>query len=274
MDDRNLLYASVSKGYRPGGGQMSLPGACNSDLIIMGYVDGQGRAQTPLTYGSDTVWAYEVGSKNRRLFGGAVNFSGSAFIIKWKEIQTALSVPTCGYSFVDNLSSATVKGVDFEIDVKPVEQLTLSVSGGYTEMKLDDQLVAPNGGIVLAKGVPVAGSGPKWRIVTSADFQQPISDEIDLYARTDVTYQGATPRSGIQVPGVINYDALLPPPAAFTLVNARIGVRYNGVDVSLFANNLLDNTTLLTESHGRRRPMWTGTVARPRQIGVTAAYRF
>ncbi|MBN8831503.1 MAG: TonB-dependent receptor [Sphingomonadales bacterium] len=274
MDDRNLLYASVSKGYRPGGGQMSLPGACNSDLIIMGYVDGQGRAQTPLTYGSDTVWAYEVGSKNRRLFGGAVNFSGSAFIIKWKEIQTALSVPTCGYSFVDNLSSATVKGVDFEIDVKPVEQLTLSVSGGYTEMKLDDQLVAPNGGIVLAKGVPVAGSGPKWRIVTSADFQQPISDEIDLYARTDVTYQGATPRSGIQVPGVINYDALLPPPAAFTLVNARIGVRYNGVDVSLFANNLLDNTTLLTESHGRRRPMWTGTGARPRQIGVTAAYRF
>jgi len=274
MDDRNLFYASVSKGYRPGGGQMSLPAACNPDLIIMGYVDGQGRAQTPLTYGSDSVWAYEVGAKNRRLFGSPVNFSGSAFVIKWNQIQTALSVPTCGYSFVDNLASATVKGFDFEFEVKPVQQLTLALSGGYTEMKLDDQLVAPNGGIVLAEGVPVAGSGPKWRIVSSADFQQPITVDLDLYARADVTYQGATPRTGTQVPGVINYDALLTPPIAYTLVNARIGLRRGKIDLSLFANNLFDNTDLLTESHGRRRPMWTATVARPRQIGITASYRF
>ncbi len=114
--------------------------------------------------------AYEVGSKNRRLFGGAVNFSGSAFIIKWKNIQTALSVPTCGYSFVDNLSSATVKGFDFEIDVKPVDQLTLSVSGGYTQMKLDDQLVAPNGRDRAGQGVPVAGRGR-----SGASLARPIS---------------------------------------------------------------------------------------------------
>ena len=273
-DDRNLYYVSASKGFRPGGGQMSLPGACNADLIIMGYVDSQGRAQTPLTYDSDTVWAYEAGFKSRRVFGAPINFGASAYVIKWKNIQTALSVPTCGYSFVDNLSSATVRGFDFELEVKPIQALTFALSGGYTEMKLDDALLAPDGGVVVAEGVPVAGSGPKWQLIGSADFVQPINDTMEFYARTDVTWQGKTPRTGIQVPGVVNYDPLLAPPAAYTLVNARLGLRQGKIDLSLFANNLLNNNKLLTTSHGRNRPVWTGTVLRPRQIGVTAAYRF
>ncbi len=274
MDDRNLLYASASKGYRPGGGQMSLPGACNADLIILGYVDDQGRAQTPLTYGSDTVWAYEVGMKNRRLFGGAVNFAGSAFVIKWKDIQTSLGVPTCGYSFVDNLTSATVKGFDFELDVRPFESLTLAASGGYQQMKLDDALLSPAGGTVLPKGRPVGGSGPSWRLVFSADYQQPITDTLDLYARTDVTWQSRTPRTGTQVQGVLNFNPNDLPAVESTLVNSRLGVRQGPIDISLFVNNVFNNNKALTPSAARNRAFWTTTIFRPRQIGMTAAYRF
>jgi outer membrane receptor protein involved in Fe transport len=121
MDPENLFYVSVAKGYRPGGAQVPLPSACDADLKAWGYVDAGGNAVTPLTYDSDTVWSYEAGSKNSRLFGGLASFSGSAYIIKWKNIQTEMSVPTCGYSFVDNLSSATVKGFDAQLDLRAVD---------------------------------------------------------------------------------------------------------------------------------------------------------
>jgi outer membrane receptor protein involved in Fe transport len=274
VDDRNLVYASASKGYRPGGGQLPLPAACNSDLILLGYVDAQGRAQTPTVYGSDNVWAYELGTKNRGLFGAPVNFAGSAFYIKWKNIQSSLAVPTCGYSFIDNLASATVMGFDFEFDAQPFEVLRLAVSGGYTQLRLDDAVLSPAGGIVLPANAPLAGSGPSWRVVFSADYVQQISETTELYGRTDVTWTSSTPPAGVQIPGVLNFNPNSLPDAANTLVNARIGVRMKDIDLSVFVNNVLNQNGLISNGAARNRAFWTGTINRPRQIGATASYRF
>jgi outer membrane receptor protein involved in Fe transport len=274
MDPDNLFYGSIAKGYRPGGGQMPVPAACNETLLEFGYVDSNGRPYTPPTYESDTVWSYELGSKNR-LFNGMVSFAGSAYLIKWKNIQTSITLPVCGYGIIDNLTSATVKGFDVELDVRPMDGLTLGVSAGYNEMTLDEELLSPTGQIILPGDAPVAGSGAPWRVVVSADYTRPINETMDFYARTDINYTGKMPRIGTQIPGVLNYDRLLEPTGDYTIVNARMGIRRDSVDLSVFVNNLFDEHPLIGETHSRNRGWtWTGRTVRPRIMGVTASYRY
>jgi outer membrane receptor protein involved in Fe transport len=274
MDPDNLFYVSIAKGYRPGGAQIPLPTACDADLIAWGYVDADGSAVTPLTYDSDNVWSYEVGAKNSRLFGGLASFSGSAYMIKWKGIQTELSVPTCGYSFVDNLSSASVKGFDASLDLRPIDGLLLSATVGYNDLEIEESFLSPTGGVIISGGAPIAGAAIPWRVVLSGQYDRQLTADVDGYARADLTYQSKTRRTGTQVPGVINHDPLVTPTGETTLVNARVGVTRGPADVSLFVNNLFDAHPLIGRSHGRRNPIWTASTFRPRTIGVTAAFRY
>src|SRR6185295_650721 len=71
VNDNNMLYATAAKGFRPPGASQRVPVTCDVDVANFGYVDGSGNPKQPLEYKSDSVWSYELGSKNR-LFGGRV----------------------------------------------------------------------------------------------------------------------------------------------------------------------------------------------------------
>lgn len=251
-DRNNMVYASVAKGYRAGGGQIPLPTACDSGLISLGYVDSSGNPSIPLTYKSDSVWSYEVGSKNR-LLGGKVNVAGSAFMIKWDNIQSSISVPVCGYAFTDNLNSATVKGFDLSVDVAPLKGLHLLANVGYQHTKFD------------SSSSVIAASGPPWTIVLSADYRTPIDDRTKLYGRIDYSY--------LDVSAGISSDPLVMKALqASEQVNARIGADIGDIDVSLFVNNLLNAHPLTYAT--RSIYIWQGMTLRPRTIGVTTSLRF
>jgi hypothetical protein len=61
-------------------------------------------------------------------------------------------------------------------------------------------------------------------------------------------------------------------------VSARAGARYNGLDVSLYANNLTNSQPLMFESRDiANNPtdlLYFGRGVRPRTFGVTAIYRY
>ncbi len=86
-----LYYATASKGFRAGGANPSLASnpTCQSHLAALG-----GDSAEPLLYKSDSVWSYELGSK-QGLAGGAVQVSGSLYWINWNNIQTQVELPTC-----------------------------------------------------------------------------------------------------------------------------------------------------------------------------------
>jgi outer membrane receptor protein involved in Fe transport len=111
LNEGNLLYATASKGFRPAGASLRVPSICDGDLITNGYVDANGNPVQPESYKSDSVWSYEIGSKNR-LLGGRLVLDGSIYEVKWKDIQANVSLPNCAYNFVDNLADATSRGVD------------------------------------------------------------------------------------------------------------------------------------------------------------------
>ncbi len=271
-DENNLYYVSASKGFRPGGAQLPLPTQCDSDLSAFGYVNSAGQPTSPQKYSSDSLWSYEIGSKNR-LLGGTLSVATSAYVIQWKNIQTSLLMPTCGFSFVNNIGAASIKGFDLAVEYHPISDIKLGGSVSYSDATLSTSLESPSGP-VFTKGSRLPHSGAPWTIIGNAQYELPFLRSMKPYIRTDYVHNSAQRPTGLQVPGVVDYDPLLIVPGANTLVNGRIGVRLGGADVSLFANNLFDAHPLLSDEHYSAPYAWFATTFQPRTIGVTATYRY
>jgi hypothetical protein len=100
-------------------------------------------------------------------------------------------------------------------------------------------------------------------------------------------YQYATPQRSL-IPYTDpannpNADATLPGLPEIRVLNVRAGVRLNGVDVSLFANNALNYHTPIFVSRDFNAPAYGlpnldtnyfGRGYAPRTVGVTATYKF
>lgn len=275
MNDANLFYATAAKGFRPGGASLRVPAICNSDLVQNGYVDSNGDPVQPTSYKSDTVWSYEIGSKNR-LFGGRLVLDGSAYQIKWKNIQANVSLPSCSYNFVDNLADATSRGFNVAAELKATERLQLSGSVAYNDPKFDHDALSPSGAKkIFSKGAGIPGAGAPLTITASGEYAMPLSGGRTGYARLDWTHTGEWRRVGNMDPNSPLYDALLKPVPSFDEVNLRLGARFGAVDVSLFVQNLTDAAPALELTHGSYYDPqdWQNISLRPRTIGITFMWR-
>ena len=268
-DDRNLFYANVAKGYRIGGAQDLQPSACNAELITLGYVDGQGRAQSPPTYDSDTVWSYELGAKNRL---GRFTFDSSVYYITWKGVQSVVPLSTCGRNFVDNLTDATSRGFDVSAQAQLFRGLTLGGSVAYNKSTFN-QAVILNSRLLYSKDSALPDGGAPWTVILSAQYDFDVGSRA-AYVRGDYTYTSALNLSGATDPASVNYDNLVPPRPESNLLNARAGIRISDVDVSVFVNNLLNAAPSLGFTRTRGQPIYTDTSFRPRTVGLTASYRY
>ena len=274
IDEANMIYATAAKGFRPAGASLRVPSVCGSDLATFGYADAQGHSTQPLTYGSDSVWSYEVGSKNRLLDGHLV-LDGSVYEIRWSNIQTDVFLPNCGYDFVTNLANATSKGFDLAFQAKPFAPLTLSGSIGYNSATFDRNAVSPSGVLIYPKGSAIPGSGAPWTASLSGEYDLDLFGDQNWYLRTDWTRTNRLRPTGAMLPGAPLYDPLLQPDAAYAIVSSRLGVRLAGMDVSLFVNNLFDANPLVGMQHSilYDPQEFRAAALRPRTYGITLTYR-
>lgn len=261
-----MVYASAGKGYRTGGAQQPVPAdafVCGPDLA------GLGLTASPTSYASDSLWSYEVGAKSR-LFGGKLFLDGSVYKIKWSNIQQRVTLPTCGYIYVDNLGSATSQGFDLSATLEVTKGLTLGVSAGYVDVKLDETVAASPTAILGAKGD--AFGGPPWVVTVSGDYAFAIGEETQGYGRFDFTYRSQSPSGN---PAVFTYDPDVPGAAENTFSTIRFGVRHRGIDASIFVKNLTNEVKILERSHDFvGGPLFYSTTNRPRTIGLTVAGSF
>jgi outer membrane receptor protein involved in Fe transport len=264
IDHNNMVYASASKGFRPGGAQSPVdPTFCGTDLTSLGLTG------SPTQYKSDSLWSYEAGTKNK-LFGGKVMLDVNAYVTKWKNIQQSIRLPTCSFSFVTNLGGATSKGTDISVSVTPIKGLTLGGNVGYNDTTLDEAVVGGNGLVIRAKGTRIGG--PKWSgsVYGQGDF--PIDERVTGYARADLSFAS----SGTYTPlGNYGYDPDLYGSPAYTYLSLRAGLRFSPVDVSLF----VDNVTNASPALSRGDDTVGGTLRyvetyRPRTIGLTGTIRY
>jgi iron complex outermembrane recepter protein len=264
-----LYYATASKGYRIGGINSPLSSLCAGNLADLSL------ASAPVNYKSDSLWSYEIGTKdsllNRRL---QINTSG--FYIKWSNIQNTVYLPNCGFSFVANLGTVTSKGADADILLRPIDPLLLELAASYTDARYDSSVYAAPGATAALAGkgdyLPVA----PWTLVGSAEYKIPVLLAYGPYARVDYSYSARYKSPLVfQDPSTISYD-----PAPFyqqqaQSLSARLGFRLSGFDVSVFGTNLTNTHPVLFDSrYYPPLPLFFDTTWRPRTLGVTAMYRY
>ncbi len=288
-DRENMYYASASKGFRPGGVNTGVGGICDGDLTTLGLPIVDGRPKPPNQYDSDSLWSYEIGGKNTML-DHRLQVNTSIFFINWKNIQQNVYLPSCGEQFTANLGQAESKGGDLNVVYRPVDELTLDFMVAYTDAKLTktscagalvfdgaacsgpEVAVAP----IASKGDALIGS--PWSITASAEYHFAKWRDRMPYARVDFQHSSAQSKLlPTQNDHNALYDTTIPGLPVTNNIDLRAGLRFNGVDVSMFVSNLTDAHPLMFKS---RDIAWTSDTlyfdrgVRPRTIGVTATYRY
>jgi iron complex outermembrane recepter protein len=272
LDPNNLFYASASKGYRIGGTNAPLSAACAAPGP--GNLSSQGYSAAPLTYNSDSVWSYELGSKNK-LFDRHLEIGASVYRIDWSNIQQLVYVSSCGQQFVDNLGKAQSNGFDLQFAFYPAQGLTLDGALGYTDATYSKTVNKnPAASANVVSGGDHLDTNP-WSATFGFTYEHTVLGGKDGYARLDYTYHSKGQKNPLTDPNNGGYDPAAVPAPATNLLNLRAGVRFDGFDVSLFANNLTNTHPKLTRySEVIGNPVHRDFTFRPLTIGVTVGYRY
>jgi iron complex outermembrane recepter protein len=290
----SLYYASAAKGFRVGGtdADYGVVPSCVPDLALLGIRPGSdGKLHSQTTYGSDSLWSYEIGSKNT-LLDRRLQINTSLFLIDWKNIQQTVYLPTCGDSFTSNLGRVRSKGGDLEILYRPIDAYTLDLNVSRTDAKYTATACLPGlvytatGCAPSATSPPVGGPvvtqndslvGAPWTFVASIEHVFVNLGVGKPYLRID--YQYSTAQHALlpgQDPNNGNADPTIPGLPIVSNLGLRSGYRWGGADVSLFAQNVTNAHPLLFSSRDSTfdDPLYFGHTERPRTIGLTATYRF
>jgi len=265
-----LAYASVSKGFRPGGANTPVPSSCNPDLNKLGY------SQTPSSYNPDSVWSYEVGWKGntpqRRLVWDA-----SAYYIKWTAPQTVFILPTCGgYQIIANAGEVVSKGFDIQGNFAATDDIVLQFVLGYDNDRYTKTVSEPNS----AKNIVTSGEHlqtPPWHAMLALDYTMwAINSGAHWYLHLDDTFTNSY-RVGDQADAL--YDPINYPynnPSSVNIASARFGLRGTSWDASLFSTNLLNSHPVTYSLHlgGAKSQFLEAQTVPPRLVGFTIRYRF
>jgi iron complex outermembrane receptor protein len=279
----DMVYASAAKGFREGGVNTQLPASCAAGAAAAGFADG-----APTTYSPDTLWSYETGAK-LRLFDNRMQLNTSVFYIDWSNIQFKASLPGCAIPFVTNAASAVSKGFDVQGTIRVIGGLTTDFSAAYTDAYYSAQVDSPGTKNVLINDGNTLPT-PNWTMNLGGQYTLDLS-RYSLYLRGD--YEWKNDYLNGTGPGTTSYnpDTYHIPTTRF--VNARLGAMFGGWDVSMFAKNLTNSQDVLgylginlgrygcsaatgaaCTTYADYNPAIRAFTYRPREIGLTATYRF
>jgi len=258
-----LYYASYAEGYRVGGVNKTVPSTCNAETAQLGI--------SPATFDPDRTHSYEVGTKNR-LFGGALQYEVSAYYVKWKNIQQQLRL-NCAFSLVSNTGSATSKGFDASITVKPNRDLSLNASIGYVDA-VYDQTIAIGTAPFTIEGQTL-GATP-WTVNLSGEYKVPLGDDLNPFIRVQYNYKAANRGLFLyQIPASTIYDPGRRYNDDFGTVDMRVGVDIGRVNLSLYGENMFNKLSVLSWTPAYpRSTLVKGTTNKPRTIGLQIIARY
>lgn len=223
-----LIYATASRGFRPGGPNPSVPGTDTGSTCVAEYRDAgigisdQGDVEP---FESDELWNYEVGAKtawadNRFILNAA------AYRMNWDDLQS-LFLPACFFAATVNFGKATLTGVEVDYRLALTDALELSGGINYNDAKIAED--APELGISEGERLQNA---PEWGGNVAIRYGFPMLGG-DGYSLATARYVDNSFRSFDHSDPRTFQDS-------YTLVGARIGLRRDSWDLSLFADNLLN----------------------------------
>ncbi len=257
FDSSNMIYANAAKGFRLGGANTQYPAACGPPWST---------GTTP--YGSDSLWSFEIGSKNT-WFDGRMNSRLAAYRIEWNQIQQKILL-ACSFQVVENVGSAVSKGGELEIDGTPLEGLYVNLGLGYEDAAITESPV----GSPLPVGSALNGV-PRWTGSFLGDYSVPMSFGKG-FLRAQYSYTGASVSNNN--PLAVNVSTLAQRQrGGYSLTNLFVGGKHESWEASLFVKNLFDVRGNLGDEQSEiselpGRPRWMITT--PRTVGIDVKKQF
>ena len=223
--DDVMMYATWSRGFRPGGinRRGSLP-----------------------PYGSDTLDNYELGWKTSF---GPVRFNGAVYQQDWKNIQLSF-LGANGLSEVRNAGIARIRGVEADVSYRS-GGFSLSAGGSYNDATIrrdfcavanaDFDCTTPGNDLLAPSGarLPVTA---KFKGNAVARYEFPIGG-VDGHVQFAVNHIGKR-RSDLRT---LEND-IVGNFKAYTTADVSIGVKGEGWDAELFATNLFDSRGVINSA--------------------------
>ena len=226
-----MTYASVSKGYRSGG--------FNTTITDPQYS----------SYDEETLWSYEIGSKNV-FFDNRIVLNGCIFFMDIADMQVSKAIsPTVSY--LSNAAEATAKGMELEMTAKVTDNLTFIAGVGYCDIEFDkfkDSL-----GDYEGNQNPYA---PDYTFNIGLQYRS----SYGFYARADLIGYG---KMYFDKANTYSKDA-------YEIVNAKVGYETEHFDIYLYGKNIFDKEY---NSYGYYDGYYI-LYSDPGEVGLQIAYRF
>ncbi|MFN2287146.1 MAG: TonB-dependent receptor domain-containing protein [Chromatocurvus sp.] len=250
--------------------KLSLEHAFSEDLFgyfiaASGYRRGGFNRPTAIapfsTYGSDTLWSYELGLKSTWL-GGRLVANASLFFIDWDDIQLVVQDPVTFARTTQNAGAAEIPGFEFSVAAMLTPNLDVTVAGSLTRPELQEDVP---GGASGKAGDTLPGAAEE-QFTVSANYDRPMGDGLNLFGSLVYRYVGDRLNDFNT-----DLDVAL---GDYELMDLNVGVRSaKGYRVSLFAHNLFDEAVPYTID--RQGPTFEQIPTNPpRTMGLNLTYDF
>lgn len=261
-DPHHFFYTTLAKGFRIGGTNAALPSYC-------------GLRSPPAPYRPDSVWSYEVGTKDA-LLGERLQLAASGYYLRWHSIQERV-VLDCDFGYVANLGTAAGKGLDLTLEAHATEWLNVGLAAGFTDMRYTRSIVV-GGDLLVVRGTVVGGvpSVPApWNGTAYLKFHKSM-DGFDLYTQVDDIVHSHNPGPFTETnPQALAYSPLYRADPAINQVNLQFGSSGANWDVHLFLNNALGSQPeLQRDSDGFGSNLAYVYTLRPRTFGLASHLSF
>ena len=262
-NDDLLVYATWSRGFRPG---------------------GVNRRGTFEPYKPDFLTNYEAGAKFS--FARGAHFNVAGYVQDWDDMQVSV-LGENGLTVVRNVGSARIWGVEADLLLRPITGLTWSTGIAYNNGTLqedfcfDEEAVVCDPGLLAEDGerLPLTA---RWKGSTRARYEWPLSADMNAHVQGMLSYEGKRRRD--LRPGI---NAIYGNLKAYAEVDISAGVDKGQWSADLFVKNLFDARGQLSKSIQCNEATCGdpdgGTaiggkiytvVARPRTIGLRVGYKF
>jgi outer membrane receptor protein involved in Fe transport len=263
-DSRNLFYAAIAKGFRAGGGG-------GASVQCDGSVD-------PRSYGPDSVWSFELGTKNQ-LFDRRLHLETSVYDIQWNGIQERLT-DLCGDSFTTNAGNARSRGFDLSADAAVTDQFRLALAVGLIDVRYSRTLTTADGSYDLVDSGTVVGGVPSvpapWSGTLSARYDWQLRRDTSIYLHGEEIIHSHNPGPFTELdPRYPSYDPSLAADPATYLLNLQLGVTQRDLNVHVFVNNVTNTQPLLQRyADAPGSSLMYAYTLRPRTVGVMGTFSY
>ncbi|MCC7274488.1 MAG: TonB-dependent receptor [Alphaproteobacteria bacterium] len=217
MNDDVSFYARAASGFRIGG--------VNNIALLA----GSGGVDVPDSYGPDTLWSYELGTK-AYFWERKGNIDLAVYYIDWTDQQLGSTDPSGAFDFIINGGKTAVYGVELQGTIMPVDGLTLGGGITFTDATLAEDLPAVSTS-VGDDGDRIPGVA-KWRGSVTGEYEFGLTETTQGYVQASANFRSKTATAFNDTDP--NYRKL----DSYWLWDAAVGVRYEQWDAQLFFQNI------------------------------------